>query len=82
MVNFTVRAALLRGVYWIEGWLGSRPVRRNEKSLTSAGNRTMIPLSYSVLISALSGVYQVGDELQIYFQTAEINKKSRMNKKD
>ena len=42
----------------------------------------MIPLSYSVLISALSGVYQVGDELQIYFQTAEINKKSRMNKKD
>jgi len=82
MVNFTVQADLLRGMYWIEGWVGSRPVRRNQKSLTSAGNRTMIPLSSSVLISAMSGVYQVGEELQIYFWTAEINRKSCTSKKD
>ena len=56
--------------------MGSKPVRRNEKSLTSAGNRTMIPMSSSVLITALSGVYRVGEELQIYFQTVEINSKS------
>jgi len=40
----------------------------------------MIPLSSS--ISALSGVYQVGEELQMYFQTAEINRKSCTSVKD
>jgi len=57
-------------------------VRRREKSLISAGNRTKVPLSSNVLISALSGVYQVGEELQTYFQTAEMNRKSDMSKKD
>jgi hypothetical protein len=56
-------------------------VRRREKSLTSAENLNTIALFSSVLISALSGVCRVGEELQIYFQTTEINKNGNFNAK-